>query len=94
MGICCSSATLGNQMTHGSSVYALEDDGSCPERGMRRLACLYSQQGSKGINQDAAILCKACDFWTLLVLGDSVSLSYSDQNFVKSNYGYLLSKFY
>ncbi|CAL9767297.1 unnamed protein product [Musa acuminata subsp. burmannicoides] len=58
MGICFSSASLEKQVRDENSVFVLEDNDSCPERGMRRLACLYSQQGKKGLNQDAAILCK------------------------------------
>ncbi|RRT61442.1 hypothetical protein B296_00044166 [Ensete ventricosum] len=61
MGICFSSASLEKKVRDENSVVLLEDKDSCPERGMRRLACLYSQQGKKGLNQDAAILCKVCD---------------------------------
>ncbi|WOK96887.1 putative protein phosphatase 2C 12 isoform X1 [Canna indica] len=58
MGICSSSASLDFDENF---VYVLEDDDDGPspdKRIMKRLACLYSLQGKKGLNQDSAILCK------------------------------------
>ncbi|KAG1335364.1 putative protein phosphatase 2C 12 [Cocos nucifera] len=58
MGICLSSASLEKQVCDENIVYVVEEDGfSYGEGGVRMLASLYSRQGKKGPNQDAAILC-------------------------------------
>ncbi|URE15795.1 protein phosphatase 2C 12 [Musa troglodytarum] len=65
MGSCFSSASLKNQAS-SERKECEEDIGVCVERGddgsspdeKRRIASLYSHRGNKGLNQDAAILCK------------------------------------
>ncbi|XP_065015656.1 probable protein phosphatase 2C 12 isoform X3 [Musa acuminata AAA Group] len=65
MGSCFSSASLKNQASLERKECEEEiqvcvergDDGLSPDE-KRRIASLYSHRGNKGLNQDAAILCK------------------------------------
>ncbi|XP_074579812.1 putative protein phosphatase 2C 72 [Curcuma longa] len=64
MGTCFSSACSGEEASPGkqegdeNTVYVGQDDELSPDTKGRRIASLYSLQGKKGLNQDAAILCK------------------------------------
>lgn len=62
MGICISTEHLEKQQEcDGNIVYVMEEEDLCSdEEGVRRIASLFSQQGKKGPNQDAAILCQVC----------------------------------
>ncbi|KAG0455882.1 hypothetical protein HPP92_023670 [Vanilla planifolia] len=59
MGICVSSASVEmKKEAHKNVAYVMGDGGAsfCADNGVSRLASLYSRQGKKGPNQDAAIL--------------------------------------
>ncbi|XP_020097881.1 probable protein phosphatase 2C 12 [Ananas comosus] len=59
MGICISTEHLEKEECDGNIVYVMEEEDLCSdEEGVRRIASLFSQQGKKGPNQDAAILCQ------------------------------------
>lgn len=69
MGACFSSAcseeeaSLGEQEGDEAVVYVGQGDELSPDlKGRRIIVSLCSRQGKKGLNQDAAILCKVCGF--------------------------------
>ena len=88
MGSCFSSASLKNQASLERKECEEEiqvcvergDDGLSPDE-KRRIASLYSHRGNKGLNQDAAILCKVCGCF-LQAHNLSRSLVYEDQLFI------------
>ncbi|KAG0499291.1 hypothetical protein HPP92_003594 [Vanilla planifolia] len=58
MGLCVSSASEVKKGSETNLAYVVGDGGSrvCDDEGISTIASLYSRQGKKGINQDAAIV--------------------------------------
>lgn len=61
MGICVSTASseIHDQVDNGQENVTFVE-GNIVSHGVKKLCSLYSKQGSKGLNQDAGILCQVC----------------------------------